>query len=427
MGPPDLNLPSAWQKTLGTHKLIIAVVDSGIWFDHPDLKDNLWTAADGSHGINFVGTTATSLSNCASTSTDAADDYGHGTAVAGVVAAVTNNAIGIAGTVQEKIMSVKVEDNKGFTTDITAACGIKWAADNGANVINLSFSCLPSTCASQEQSAVTYAWSKGALIVASAGNDGLNTVGCPACFPEVIAVSALMKGDTGLDPNSNYGSKVELSAPGSQIYSTFWTGAPYTTDFDPSCYVQQVAQPYCYHNHTSFAAPFVTGIAALVWDYNIQQGAGVGALRLSNQQIRDALDSYVVTLGCANCKPKPDASLLLNNIFLSHPYTLTAHWQFFSSGGTESSATVWVLNVNSGKYLLNGVQVGASGQTIGVLPGTELRVTYNQCFNDGSHNVSVNHVNSSGGPPSLNQNFFGYVMGAIPASTDAVYYVVLGC
>jgi subtilisin family serine protease len=96
-GPSDLNLPNAWAKTLGTNKLIIAIADSGIWFDHPDLKNNLWTASDGSHGINFVGSTATDLSNCVPTSTNAADDYGHGTAVAGVIGGAINNGVGIVG------------------------------------------------------------------------------------------------------------------------------------------------------------------------------------------------------------------------------------------------------------------------------------------------------------------------------------------
>lgn len=426
-GPSDLNLPGAWAKTLGTNRLIIAIADSGIWFDHPDLKNNLWTASDGSHGVNFVGSTATTLSNCVPTSTNAADDFGHGTAVAGVVGATINNGVGVVGIVQEQIMSVKILDNTGNGSDASTACGIQWAADHGVNIIELSSGCPPPCSTPMEQSAVSYAWGKGVLIVASAGNDASNTVECPACYSQVIAVSALLQGDTALDTFSNYGTKVEFSAPGSQIYTTFWTGATDQMRLPKNCFVQNLAQPYCYHGGTSFAAPFVAGIAALAWDYNIQQGTGVGALWLSNQQVRDALDHYVVNLGCANCKPKPDASLLLNNIFSSHSYTLTAHWQFFSSSGTEPSATLWVYNVNANTYLIPGVQVGSTGQTLSILPGTELSVKYDQCYYDGSNNVSVNHVNSSGGPPSLNQNFFGYVMGAIPASTDSVYYVVVSC
>ncbi len=92
-GPPDLNLPQAWQRTLGSRNRVVAILDSGIWFGHPDLQANLWTnPVDGSHGWNCI---ANPQSN------NAADDFGHGTMVAGVVAAATNNAIGIAGAVQD--------------------------------------------------------------------------------------------------------------------------------------------------------------------------------------------------------------------------------------------------------------------------------------------------------------------------------------
>jgi subtilisin family serine protease len=429
VGPSDLNLPNAWKKTLGTNKLIIAIADSGIWFDHPDLKGNFWTASDGSHGINFVGSTATDLSKCIPTNTNAADDYGHGTAVAGVVGATINNGVGIVGTAQEQIMSVKILDNKGNGSDASTACGIQWAADHGANVIAISSGCLPNLCPGgtpMEQSAVTYAWGKGALIIASAGNEATNVVECPACYSQVIAVSALQQGDSALDPNSNFGNKVELSAPGNNIYTTFWTGATDQTDLPKNCFVQNLAQSYCYHGGTSFAAPFVAGIAALAWDYNFQQGT---LTRLTNQQIRDALDAYVVSLSCSSCKPKPDALLLLNNMVSTHPYTLTAHWQFFSSSGTENKAQVWVYDVYTSQALSGWLQVG-NGLTLNIMPGHSLDVQYNGCFNDGSNNVKIDHVQSSGGPPSGSVPFaqpFTWTMGAIPASTDAIYYVVFSC
>ena len=426
-GPSDLNLPNAWAKTLGTHNRIIAVVDSGIWFDHPDLQGNLWTAADGSHGVNFVG--ATDYSACIPTSTNAADDYGHGTAVAGVVAAVINNGVGVAGTAQERIMSVKALDNRGFFQDVWVGCGIKWAVDHGANVINLSLGC---SCTESQYpdmtDAVHYAWGKGALIVGSAGNEGSNIVDCPACGNDVIAVSALVQGDTGLDPISNYGSKIELSAPGNHIYTTFWTDAAYSNVWDPSCFVQQLAQPYCYDNHTSFAAPFVAGIAALAWDYNIQQGTNT----LTNQEIKDAVDAYVVTLSCSNCKPKPDALLLLNNMASTHTYMLYAHWQYFLSSGTEGKSQVYVYdsNVNPANAVISNWQNVGNGLTLNVMTGHSLDVLYLGCFNDGSNNVQVNHVQSSGGPPSGAVQLavpFTWTMGAVPASTDAIYYIVYSC
>jgi len=426
-GPSDLNLPSAWAKTLGTHNRIIAIVDSGVWFDHPDLQANLWTASDGSHGINFVSVGVYGYPQCISTSNNAADDYGHGTVVAGIVAAVTNNAVGVAGTAQEKVMSVKAVDSGGSWKDAWVGCGIRWAVDHGANVINLSLggpgteSQYPNT-----MDAIQYAWNQGALIVASAGNEGLNAVDCPACDSRVVAVSALMEGDTGLDPYSNFGSKVELSAPGNHVLSTFWTGAAFSTKWDSSCFVQQVAQSYCYNSGTSFAAPFVTGIAALAWDYEIQHGAST----LSNQQIRSAMDAYTVALSCSNCMPKPDALSLLNNVVSTHTYLLTAHWQYFSSSGTEGVAQVYVYDAYTAQ-VLSGWQYVGTGLTLNVMPGHSLDVQYNGCFNDGSNTVKLDHVNSVRGPPSGSVSLtapFTWTMGAVPASTDAVYNIVfLGC
>lgn len=410
-GPPDLNLAQGWQqRSVGTRQRIIAVVDTGVDFGHPDLQGNIWTAADGSHGWN-----------CIANNNNAADDYGHGTAVAGVAAATINNGVGIAGAAQELIMAVKVLDNTGSGTDATVACGIRWAVDHGASVINLSLGGGGTTTL---QNSVQYAWSRGALLVAAAGNAGARGVDCPACYNEVIAVSALQQGRT-LAAFSNFGPKVELSAPGANIFTTIW---PLTAslDFPPGC---RGGAFYCFLDGTSFAAPFVSGIAALAWDYNIQQNTRT----LSNQNIRDALDAYVVDLGAAGRDEsfgfgEPDALTLLANVVGAHSYTLKARWEFFSSSGTEGDAQVNVYDWTTSSWIVNSQTVG-NGLTVNVVAGHFVQLYFARYYKDSSgHNVYVIRVDSTGGAPSysgISQTAcpHDFVFPAVPASSTATYWV----
>jgi hypothetical protein len=293
-GPSDMNLPAAWQKTVGSKNIIVALVDTGVTVTNPDLQPNLWTAPDGSHGWN-----------CIANSNNVTDDFGHGTLTAGTVSAVINNGLGIAGTAQEQIMEIKAGDRNGNFFSSTVACGIQWATDHGANIISMSIGIQIDIESIHD--AVTYAWNHGVLMVAAAGNFGRssNTLICPACYSEVIAVSALQQDDT-LASFSSYGPKVELSAPGANIFSLCW----------PRSYGISTCsgQSYAYVDGTSLSTPYVAAVAALVWDYGLQRGH-----QISNMMLRAALDQYAVHLGTPGRNPqygfgKPDAAALLNNI-----------------------------------------------------------------------------------------------------------------
>ena len=173
------------------------------------------------------------------------DDFGHGTHVAGIAAAATNNGIGIAGiSWGARVMPVKVLDQygNGWYSDI--ADGIVYAADNGAKIINLS---LGGAAASQTLcQAAAYAQQKGALLVAAAGNAGAAVL-YPAACDGVLAVAATDRSDQRAS-FSNYGPEVDLAAPGVDIYSTWpWLDGYFTK------------------SGTSMAAPHVSGVAALVW------------------------------------------------------------------------------------------------------------------------------------------------------------------
>jgi hypothetical protein len=348
----------------------VAVVDSGIDLNHPDLMANLWTnPADASHGWNVIAN-----------SNNPSDDFGHGTFVAGEISAVINNGIGVAGVAQEQIMAVKVLDAFGNTNADQTATGITWAVNHGANIINLS---LGGTLGNlMLQNAVSNAWQRGALLVAAVGNNEGNVVDYPAAYTQVMAIAAHDMSDN--HPSfSNYGSKVELSALGVSIYSTMWNGN--TLLLGNGCFLQQ----YCYQDGTSYSTAFVSGVAALAWDYYMTiRPEGT----ITNQIIRDALDTNTDTIGSpsgngpnpnignANWNSqfgygKPDALLLLQRFAGVSSLTIGATWQYFSSSGTEQPAKVYVQDVTTNTILYNWVQVG-NGLTFGVTVGHEIRVQY---------------------------------------------------
>ncbi|GAB1645044.1 S8 family serine peptidase [Krasilnikovia sp. MM14-A1259] len=216
---------SAWATTHGSSSVIIAVVDTGVTTT-PDLAGRVLP------GHDFVNNDSS-----------AADDNGHGTMVAGVAAAAGDDATGIAGVCWTcKILPVKVLGRDGSGDYSKIVQGIRWAADHGATVINLSLS---GTADSQlMRDAVTYAMSKGALVVAAAGNDGRRTQHFPAAIPAVLSVGASTSKDARYSW-SNYGGWVDVAAPGC----------------NPSQAKDRAIMVFC---GTSSASPLVAGIAALL-------------------------------------------------------------------------------------------------------------------------------------------------------------------
>lgn len=226
----SLGAEDAWDISTGSVGVPVAVLDSGAQFDHPDLGGRLVA------GWDFVEDDA-----------DPADANGHGTSVAGVLGAVTDNAFGIAGVTWENpVLVVRIGDYYGYTTSGRMAQGISYAADRGARAINLSYA-TPSYLSSVAD-AVEYAWSQGAVVVASAGNEGDAYPHYPAALPKVVGVSGI----TGWDElvyYSNYGSWIDVCAPCSAL--TTWLGSAISTS-----------------GGTSISAPYVTGLFGLVFSAN---------------------------------------------------------------------------------------------------------------------------------------------------------------
>ena len=192
------------------------------------------------------------------------DDNGHGTHCAGIVGAETGNGTGVAGTCPgARIMALKAGDCVGslYSSDVIAA--IRYAADNGASVISMSFGGTSSSSA--EQNAVDYAYGKGAVLCAAAGNVGDTTVNYPAGYNHVIGVGATDNRDQ-VASFSNHNSSVDLSAPGVYVAST-------TPTYPVSLTSQGMPANYCYMSGTSMATPMAAGAAALVRSRNPALGS----------------------------------------------------------------------------------------------------------------------------------------------------------
>lgn len=246
---PSVSAPQAWDVTTGSSTITIGVVDTGVDYTHPDLKDKCVA------GYNFVDR-----------SSDPMDDNGHGTHVAGIAAAVGNNSVGVAGVDwKARILPVKVLDSQGSGYDSDVAAGIRYAADHGAKVINLSLGSPDYSYTLAE--AVRYAYNLGAVIVAASGNSG-SSVNYPAAFDEVIAVGALDSNDK-LAYFSCRGPEIDLTAPGVSILSTI-----------PGSYGKM--------SGTSMASPVAAGCASLV----LASGRGY-----SPAQVKQALVDGAVDLG----------------------------------------------------------------------------------------------------------------------------------
>jgi len=254
-GMVRIQAPEAWEVTTGSGSINVAVLDTGVDLDHPDLAAKLTS------NINFSG------------SATADDVYGHGTHVAGIAAAMTNNGIGVAGLgCSSTIMNVKVLGDTGSGAYSWIASAIIWAADNGAEIINMSLG--GSSASSALEDAINYAWGKGVVVVAAAGNGGNTTPFYPAYYVNCIAVAATDVNDARASW-SNYGGWVDVAAPGVNIYSTLKDNG------------------YGYKSGTSMASPHVAGLAALVFT-SVSDANGDGKL---NDEVRSRIEAACDDIG----------------------------------------------------------------------------------------------------------------------------------
>lgn len=248
---PAIETEQGWNLSKGSKEVVVAVVDTGVQASHPDLKGQLLA------GYNAI-----------TKGSKPDDDVGHGTHVAGIIGALTNNKEGVAGiSWYNKILPVKALDNSGAGTTYSVAEGIIWAADKGAKVINLS---LGNYADSQFlHDAIKYAYDRDVVLVSASGNDNTERPGYPAAYPEVIAVAATnASGDRA--SFSNYGDYIDVAAPGESIASTY-----------PD-------NQYAALSGTSMASPHVAALAGLIRSLNPG---------LTNKEVMELMTSNAVDLG----------------------------------------------------------------------------------------------------------------------------------
>ncbi len=261
-----IGLEGAWETSIGTG-VVVAIIDTGV---RQSLEDLAGTAFE--LGYDFVNNDS-----------DPSDDEGHGSHVAGTVAQTTNNQTGCAGVAYgSTIMPIKVLDSRGSGTYTAIVNGINYAVDNGADVINLSLG--GSGSLDILENAVNYAWANGVVVVCAAGNESSSAPFYPAAYENAISVTAT-GGNDALASYSNYGSSVDISAPGGDY-------GDYNGDTYDDLILQNTfsgsTEGYYFNMGTSMASPHVAGVAALVKAAN-------GSL--SNIDIRNLLETTAEELG----------------------------------------------------------------------------------------------------------------------------------
>ena len=263
----DIDAPEAWEITKGSKEIVIAVIDTGVDYNHPDLSSNIWINENEipNNGIDddrngyiddIKGWDFKENDNDPMDEKQDNQHSGHGTFCAGLISAVGNNSKGISGiNWNSKIMSIKTPLHSTYISE-----AITYAADNGADVISMSYGGY--SYSELQKDALDYAYNKGIVLVASAGNDNNSRLHYPSGYKNVISVAATDSNDNKAE-FSNYGPWIDFAAPGVDLLSLRAEGTDMygneTNIFDEKYYIG---------SGTSFASPFVAGLAGLLLSYN---------------------------------------------------------------------------------------------------------------------------------------------------------------
>lgn len=308
----SINSLQAWEIYSPQKRVNVAVIDSGVVVTHPDLQDNLV------EGKNFVNSDAPT------------HDYdGHGTHVSGIIGAITNNNLGITSLNEGlvNIMPLKIFDNSsGSTIDLGKA--IFYAADNNVEVINISLGYYIHS--QYVYDAVKYAHQKDVLMIAAVGNDGVENIAFPAVHEEVIAVGAI-NSLTGLKTDfSNFGTGLEIVAPGEQILSTF----------------NENDSLYQYMTGTSMATPFVSSLAAMIKAHEPSLSASQ-VRKIINNSATNLGDSYTYGNGLINAYEALRLIDTNNRIYGENAVDTSIE---IAKKGWSNPLTLSEFKNNSGKY-----------------------------------------------------------------------------
>lgn len=370
-----IGAPTAWNYFSTGSNIVIAIVDDAVERTHADLSPNLWVNPgeingngiddDGNGYIDDInGWDVASNDNNPNPPTSA---YDHGTHVAGISSARSNNGTGVASIgFSCKLMCVKATSS---STSVTNGYdGIVYAAANGADVINCSWG--GSTFTTTGQNVINYAWSQGCIIVAAAGNDNVSTIFYPAGFTNVISVAATNSSDQKAS-FSNYGSWIDISAPGQNIYSTI------------------VGNAYGNKSGTSMASPMVSGLIGLMWSLNpgMTRTDLINCLYNNADNISSQNPGYPGQLGAGRIDAA--ASMQCVSLTLNNPPVadFVANYTTVTAGGQISFTDLSVYNPTSWNWSFPG---GTPSSYVGQNPPP---ITYSVA---GTYNVVMTCSNSNG-------------------------------
>jgi thermitase len=273
---PMIMAPQAWEVTSGANNVVIAILDTGIDKQQEDLVGKVIAE------VNFTDSPTTE------------DVYGHGTHIAGIIAAWAGGDTRVAGLAHDcRLMNVKVADDQGRFDSAVAARGVIWAVDHGAKVINMSLvSMEPSPILEQ---AINYAWNQGAVVIAAAGNLVGDKIVYPAYYSNCIAVAATDSSDC-VASWSSQGDWVDVAAPGVDIYSTL------------------PGNKYGDKSGTSMAAAHVAGLAGLLFAVESDKNSN----GFVNDEVRAAIENGCDGLNAGAVKGRINAFNAVSNALTSN-------------------------------------------------------------------------------------------------------------
>ncbi|MGE3269092.1 MAG: S8 family serine peptidase [Chloroflexota bacterium] len=364
-----IGAPVAWDLTTGTNAPKIAILDCGVY-----TESSTFRAPDNQFGHPDIRGKVVAEQNFTTATTGADDFCDHGTLMAGVAGAATNNSLGVAGVAfNAKLMNGKVLDDNGDGFDSWVASGIVWAADNGAGVISMSLGG-DGPCNQTLQSAIDYAWNKGAVIVAAAGNGGPDEIGdplpeAPGSCNHVIPVGAIDQLDakasfSNYNANPAAGAVVPIAAPGVNVLSTDFLGT------------------YSTVSGTSPATPHVAGAAALIkLLYPGEANSQIVARLINNAAPIAGTGTYwangrldiPAAMSGATCSPRPKVNVTTsaNGAYLNVTLTATGvgnvirYFQVNGNVGQMTNANVVFRATYGGNPVISPVTWGGASTYVG--------------------------------------------------------------
>ncbi|MCO5259552.1 MAG: S8 family serine peptidase [Crocinitomicaceae bacterium] len=399
-GLTKINAQGAWNYFSTGSTVVVAIVDDAVKRDHPDLAPNLWVNPgeipgngiddDGNGYIDDVN--GYDVGSGDNNPNPPSTQYGHGTHVAGIVSAASNNGIGVSSIGYScKLMCVKATDSP--TVVSHGYQGITYAAANGANVINASWG--GPGGGTTGQNVINYAISKGAIVVAASGNDNVQTQFYPAAYSGVVSVAATNSSDKKAS-FSNYGSWIKISAPGDNILST------------------TVDNSYGYKSGTSMASPMVAGLVGLMKSLNptLPNADIINCLYSTAQNINSLNPSYSGLLGAGRIDANAAMACVAASLSLPPVADFTANFTTINAGASVLFTDQSTYNPTTWNWTFTG---GMPSSFNGKIPPAIVYST------PGTYTVTLTVTNGNGSDAETKTN---YITVNPPSTCDQLNYPI---